>query len=432
MILIRLNAHDSNLPRRRAMASGAFLLTIQIVCLLIAISSVQAQTYKVLHRFTAKGDGEYPWAGVIRDSKGDIYGTTYWGGSFYMGAVFKIDARGKESTFHSFWGGDGMDPQASLIKDNSGNLYGTTSEGGSPKGGKCQNHGCGAVFKLGPSGKSTVQYAFTGGTDGDEPQAALIRDRKGTLYGTTTYGGDSACENGCGLVFKVDKDGKETVLHSFTGGSDGAAPAEALIQDQTGNLYGITGSGGPSGWGTVFKLDTAGNESILYGFSGGTDGGGPSGPLIRDKDGNLYGVTDFGGNLSYCRQGEYNGCGVVFKLDTTGKETVLHAFTGGSDGAFPAGRLVRDDTGNLYGATSFGGSLTACYGGGCGTVFKVDPNGKETVLYAFPGGSDGMYPYGGVIMDKSGNFYGTTYWGGDSSCGGYGGYGCGVVFKLTP
>jgi uncharacterized repeat protein (TIGR03803 family) len=244
----------------------------------------------------------------------------------------------------------------------------------------------------------------------------------GNLYGTTTIGGDPSC--GCGLVFKLDKNAKETVLHAFSGKPDGWRPSGPLSRDELGNVYGVTGAGGSSDAGTVFKLDPSGNETILYSFVGWVSGLYPNGQLARDAKGNFYGVTEDGG-VSPCF------CGIVFKLDKAGIETVWHMFTGNSDGAYPYSGLTRDGAGNVYGSTYGGGGSSGCFGGGCGTVFEVDVNGKETVMHGFTGGSDGGMPFGALILDKSGNLYGTALGGGDGACvGGFGG--CGVVFKLTP
>jgi uncharacterized repeat protein (TIGR03803 family) len=377
-----------------------------------------------VHSFRGRGDGEYPFPGLIQDATGKFYGTTQHGGSFDYGTVFEVDAHGKEISLHSFSGGDGAWPYGGLIRDKAGNLYGTTSNGGSPKGGGCR-HGCGAIFKLSPAGKKTVLYAFTGGTDGGYPGASLVQDTAGNLYGTTFEGGNPACNPfgvGCGVLYWLDHRGKESVLHTFTG-PDGEAPG-GLIRDKMGNLYGTAGGGGAYGSGLVFRFDSAGKETVLYDFTGKTDGGGPIGSLLRDENGTFYSTTFNGGDPS-C------DCGVVFKLDKTGTETVLYTFRGKADGHYPSGHLVRDSAGNIYGATQEGGA-TECFGGlGCGTVFKVDAKGNETVLYTFTGGNDGDNPLGGVLMDRSGNLYGTTNQGGDSSCG-YQGAGCGVVFKLVP
>jgi len=390
-----------------------------IFFLLFAVLSAHAQTFNVLHRFAGKGDGEFPWAGVMRDSRGNLYGTTQHGGSFDFGTLFKLDAHGKPAILHSFWGGDGLWPYATLIRDQAGNFYGTATGGGTLEGGGCR-HGCGSVVKLDSAGKETVLYAFAGGADGSEPNAGVIRDDAGNLYGTTAGCGYSSCG---GVVFKVDKNGKETVLHTFTDTPDGAGPTGTLIRDRMGNLYGMTYRGGSFGRGLVFKIDPFGKETMLYNFTAGKDGGEPQGTLLRDAKGNLYGVTFVGGDLSCGYDGE--GCGAIFRLDHHGKETVLYAFKGTPDAAFPNGGLVRDKSGNLYGVTQQGGS-GSCGNSSCGTVYKLEPNGKETLLHSFTGGSDGSAPIGSLTIDESGNLYGTTNVGGDFSCL------CGAVFKITP
>jgi uncharacterized repeat protein (TIGR03803 family) len=410
---------------------GARLLAIQLLGLLLATPSLQAQTFTVLHGFSNRADGQSPYSGLIWGASGSLYGTTFAGGSFDRGAVFRVDAQGRETILHNFWGGDGLGPVGTLVRDQTATLYGTTLNGGTPEGGGCI-FGCGAVFTLDKTGTEDVLYAFSGGADGWNPRGDLTRDEAGNIFGITEFGGDFGCAGpGCGVVFKVDKTGRETVLHTFTGPPDGSQPSAGLVRDKAGNLYGVTFYGGESacgyGCGTVFKVDARGNETVLYAFTGGTDGGFPNGSLIRDASGNLYGVTAWGGDLSSCTgRGAYNGCGVIFKLDTTGKETVLYAFKGITDGAYPDGGLLRDKSGNLYGATNMGGTIGCADNFGCGTIFKLDTNGHENVLYTFNAISHGVYPNGGLIMDRSGNLYGTTSSGGNPSC-----Y-CGVVFKLTP
>jgi uncharacterized repeat protein (TIGR03803 family) len=268
--------------------------------------------------------------------------------------------------------------------------------------------GCGTVFKVDQTGKETRLYEFIGGSDGANPFSALTRDSAGNLYGTASGGGAS----GFGVVFKLDTTGKQTVLHSFAGGSgDGQYPFAGVIRDAAGNLYGTTQNGGASNFGTVFKLDATGSLTLLYSFSGGADGGFPYyGRLVRDKGGNLYGTTFAGGAFKF---------GTVFKLDTTGKETVLYSFAGPpGDGQFPYAGLVPDAAGNLYGTTNLGGAF------GTGTLFKVDKTGVETVLRHLAYASDGGYPYAGMIRDSGGNLYGVTSSGGPSFAG--------TVFKLVP
>lgn len=407
------------------MRRGGLLLAVALLSLLFTGATAGAQTFTLLRQFPGKGDGRYPYGNMLRDGAGNLYGTTGGGGSFAYGTVFEIDAQGKETILHSFWGGDGLQPWDGLVRDAAGNLYGTTYDGGTLEKGQCE-HGCGSVFKLDKTGKLIVLHHFTGGTDGGQPQAGLVRDSMGNLYGTTTMGGDLSCGygRGCGLVFKVDQNGKQTVLHAFSEPPDGARPSGELIRDKAGNFYGVTESGGSFSYGTVFKFDSSGKETILYSFQGVSSGEYPVGRLARDGDGNLYGTTNSGGDVS-CYL-----CGVVFKIDKAGQETVLHTFTGNPDGAYPFSGVTRDAAGNLYGTTYAGGGSAGCYTLGCGSVFEVDANGKETVLHGFTGGSDGEIPFGALIVDKSGNLYGTAPAGGNRACGQ--GSGCGVVFKLTP
>jgi uncharacterized repeat protein (TIGR03803 family) len=404
-------------------AGPALALAIMFVSAVLATGSAQAQTYteRVLYSFMGGTDGAYPIAGLVRDGQGNLYGTTSGGGG--CGTVFKLDATGAETVLYRFTGagrGDGCFPTASLVRDTQGNLYGTTASGGTLR--CAPPYGCGTVFKVDTTGKETVLHSFTAEQDGWRPWAGLTRDAQGTLYGTTEFGGGNYCSffpdyAGCGTVFKVDNIGIETVLHRFTEeGDDGWNPSAGLILDAQGNLYGTTRGGGAYGrneygYGTVFKVDMTGKETVLYSFEGEADGNSPSAGLVLDAQGNMYGTTN----------------GTVFKLDTTGEETVLYRFTGtGGDGALPLAGLVRDMQGDLYGTTYFGGD-PACEGG-CGTVFKLDTTGKETVLHSFTGtGGDGCYTSAtsaGLVRDMQGNLYGTT-----TECGAYG---MGTVFRLTP
>lgn len=339
---------------------------------------------------------------------------------FALVSVVILTQRSQAQTLtvlYSFTGGtDGGSPEAGLIRDASGNLYGTTTFGGDP------DADVGVVYAVDPAGKETVLHTFTGGADGASSFANLLRDEWGNLYGTTGYGGTA----GEGTVFKVTPHGKHTVLHSFTGKrGDGSLPFAGLICGRHGNLYGTTMFGGRANngrkYGTVFKLSKVGKETILYSFKGAADGAYPTADLVRDEYGNLYGTTSGGYNTNN---------GTVFKLDPKGHETVLYRFTGGADGGFPWAGLLRDPEGNLYGTTQYGGNL-ACYAPyGCGTVFKVSPKGKFTVLHSFTGAPDGQLPLGGLIRDAKGNLYGTTYIGGTGPCFNDVSYGCGIVFKV--
>jgi uncharacterized repeat protein (TIGR03803 family) len=264
----------------------------------------------------------------------------------------------------------------------------------------------------------------------------LVRDVAGNLYGTAASGGiltgPCAANSGCGVVFKVDSSGHESVLYRFTGLGDGLQPTSTLVRDSVGNFYGTTGWFGNDvcvvdGCGRVYKIDGAGKETVLYSFSGGADGGTPGpGALAVDSTGNVYGTTVGGGDLS-CGLTNGLGCGVVFKIDPSGDEIVLYAFNGTDDGGIPQGGVVRDSKGTLYGTTSEGGTLGGpCPSVGCGVIFKI-ALGSETVLHSFQE-TDGERPNGDVLLRK-GNLYGTTTTGGAN---GSGGNNDGVAFQLLP
>lgn len=338
-----------------------------------------------------------------------------------------------EAVLYNFPGGAAGEAPQGLIFDASGNLYGTTQSGGA--------NGFGTIFKVSPVAgggwTETVLYSFVGGAGGQEPQGCLIFDAAGNLYGTAWGGTDNN-----GVVFKLTstKNGwKETVLHTFTAGSDGGFPYSGLAIDAAGNLYGTTAGGGKSDCfdgdcGVVYKLSfVAGagwKETVLHSFTG-TDGAFPYATPLLDASGNLYGTTTYGGWISqkgFCGR---EGCGVVYKLSPTSggwKETVLHTFIDGpQDGGLPAAGLVWDAAGNLYGATSGGGSYIICENGsGCGVVFELSPtaNGTwtETMLHRF-NGRDGAHPYGTPVFDSAGNLYGPT---------GSGGNGFGTAYELSP
>jgi uncharacterized repeat protein (TIGR03803 family) len=346
------------------------------------------------------------YAGLLRDDAGNLYGTMLTCCD-HDGEIFKIAPDNTITDLHDFNASptDGGNPKSDLVRDASGNLYGTTEIGGS---GSC---GCGVVYKMAPDGTETVLYNFLGGSDGASPVAGLVLDASGNLYGTTPHGGGACSDNtGCGTVFRLTSGGVETVLHAFTNGSDGAYPRASVILDKKGNLYGAAG-GGSGTFGDIFKIGAAGTFKVLLTFSGGADGGGPFGRLLRDGNGNLYGTTNYGGA---------NGYGTVFEFTPAVGESVLHSFTN-TDGTYPAAGLISDKSGNLYGTTQFGGSGSC----GCGTVFKLAPNGAETTLHSFFGGDgDGAQPLGVLLRDKWGNLYGTTLAGFVENGGG--------IFIITP
>jgi uncharacterized repeat protein (TIGR03803 family) len=419
---------------RSKLAKIVFAIFITLLLASVVVpTQAQAQTFKVLHTFHGP-NGNGPAGVLIRDSAGNLYGTTEAGGTgkcgtFGCGTAFKLNNNGKQVWLHSFDISDGEEPSAGLLRDATGNLYGTTDYGGNTT---CTS-GCGTVFKLDGDGKETVLYKFKAPPDGNTPQSLLARDKLGNVYGITQDGG----KDSNGTIFKVNKNGKETVLHNFTGGSDGCLPVAGLIADSAGNLYGVTAQGGlglcDRGYGVVFKLDTANNLTVLHTF-GFSDGAYPASVLLLDRAGNLYGTTDGGGSAE-CG---FDGCGVVFELSPQSggswTESVLYEFcslSGCADGEGPfSGPLVRDLAGNIYGSTTFGGTSQSCNGGTCGVVFKLDSTGKETVVHNFSGGADGAVPEAGLIMDASGNLYGATSEGGDNKCNPPSG--CGTVFRIVP
>jgi uncharacterized repeat protein (TIGR03803 family) len=395
-------------------ASTLLALGIVLVVSQIAAALASAQTFAVMYNFAGSSDGELPYAGLVRDSARNLYGTTIQGGDptctlpAGCGVVFKVDPSGTETVLYKFTGGaDGGHPQAALIRDTAGNLYGTTLYGGDLN---CEApYGCGTVFKLSKDGKETVQHRFTGTPDGAYPLGGVIQDSNGNLYGTTSVGGSS----NVGTVFKLSQSGKETALHSFEGGpSDGAIPVfTGLIMDDKGNFYGVTEEGGASSAGVVYKLSKRGRLTVLHSFTFGTaDGSYPWGTPAMDKAGNLYGTTTSGGSAQD---------GVVWKVSNTGKETVLHNFLSyPSDGAQPEAGVIMDVKGNLYGTTVFGGSS------GDGSVYKLNSKRVLTLLHSFSYSTDGGNPVGGLIRDANGKLYSTAYQGGES--------GYGTVWKLTP
>jgi uncharacterized repeat protein (TIGR03803 family) len=318
---------------------------------------------------------------------------------------------------YSFAGGpDGEYTDTDLVTDSAGNIYGTSVQGGT--------FGGGTVFEVTPAGVHTVLYNFTGGADGGEPYKGVTLDAQGNLYGTAVTGGGGSCEGGCGVVFKLANSGgswTQSVIHTFTGGADGSGPGSPVAFDKYGNLYGTTPTGGTSGIGVLYQLkaDATGNWRlrVIHTFTGGSDGGGGSaGRLLIDANGNLFGV---------CTVGGVSGFGTVFQITPAQGNwqfSTLYAFQDQPDGALPYGGLVFDKLGNLYGTTYYAGANDV------GTVYKLTrSNGTwtESVLYSFKGGMDGASPISSLVSDASGNFYGTTSDGGAASCS------CGVIFKMT-
>lgn len=381
---------------------------------LAAASSGAEAGFRVLHSFAGGNDGAGPASGLIIDGDKNLFGTTQAGGANGQGTVFRIGHDLTETVLYAFKGGkaDGAQPHGGLAVDGLGNLYGTTYRGG--VGSK------GAAFVLAPDGTETVLHGFLGKKhrDGDSPNAGLVFDAAGNLYGTTIYGGHGS-NSGFGTIFELPVGGAYSVIHPFgneVGGYYPFSPFGALIQDAGGNLYGTTAFGGTGecagNCGTVFELPASGKLIVLYPFQGQSDGAEPMSRLFRDPAGNLFGTTFAGGGSVSC----FQGCGTVFEISTSGSETVLHAFSGGSDGSQPSSGVIMDKDGNLYGVTSLGGD------GGVGVVFEIAPDGSETVLHSFTGGKDGGNPSGDLAMDKAQNLYGTAGTGGA--------FGMGTVFEI--
>ncbi len=397
-------------------------------------------------------DGENATTGLVADQAGNLYGTTRGGGNnagCSCGTVFELSppttqgGAGAEKVLYSFAGGsnDGANPSSTLIFDHAGNLYGTTLGGGS--------NNTGTVFELSPpatqggSWTESVLFIFPAdSSQGSWPQGKLAFDGVGNLYGTTLFGGSGVAPNcdvgGCGTVFELTPPATQgrawtqSVLYNFgvvTG--DGILPGGVILRQ--GALYGETVSGGTGGSGTVFQLvrkNGSWSENVLYDFTG-SDGSDPTGGLISDSAGNVYGTVHSGGTgncIGYC--------GAVFELSPPAVSgnpwqlTTLYSFTGGTDGAPPAAALLRDTSGNLYGTAGAGGRKNQ-YTSNNGTVFKLSPPAvaggawTETVMHAFGGTviGDGTLPLSELILVK-GAYFGTTYQGGSLNFG--------TVFGVVP
>jgi uncharacterized repeat protein (TIGR03803 family) len=423
------------------------VLIAGITLSLAAMAIAQAKPLKIIHNFTGGSDGNFPVSGVIFDSAGNLYGTTFWGGSgcgVGCGLVYKLTPTGRggwtESPVYLFDSEDTGIYPVDLLFGPDGNLYGIDDVGGTSR--MClSTQDCQIVFQLSPTStnwKEKVLKVFGSGP-GAGSSNGLVADAAGNLYGT----GGGGC---CGVVFRLSPFGaggwKETVLYSFSGAPDGYSPFSKLIFDAAGNLYGTTVVGGSNnifchkynGCGVVFELSPTASgtwtETVLYTFHG-PDGAFPFSGLAFDSAGNLYGTTEYGGKLTDCVDVDHVGCGVVFKLSPSGSgwtETVLHAFTGGGDGGVPITAVTLDAAGNLYGGTVIGGKPSTTWSNGSGVIFKLAPNSTggwvETVLHTF-NGSDGEAAEGvPLTWGPDGNLYGTV------ANGGTGGHG--VVFSIAP
>lgn len=401
--------------------SANSIFTVSAAAALLVTTAWAASATKLVYSFGGNADGEYTDTELVRDSAGNLYGTSVQGGIYGGGTVFRVTPAGVHTVLYDFTGGaDGGEPYKGVTLDAQGNLYGTAVTGG---GGSCEG-GCGVVFKLTNSGDTwtqTVIHTFKG-SDGSGPGSPVAIDKNGNVYGTTPTGGG----NGVGVVYQLKADAagawKFRVIHTFTGGDDGSGgSASRLLIDAAGNLWGVCTVGGANGFGTVYKMTLQQGQwqlSTLYAFKDSPDGALPYGGLIADKAGNLYGTTYYAGA---------HDLGTVYELRLlNGKwtERVLYSFQGGAAGGSPISTLVADAAGNMYGTTSEGGAASC----GCGTIFKIsrDTSGKwtETVAYRFPGTPLPGFAYNGLVVDPSGIFYGATVHGGSDNDG--------AIYKFKP
>ncbi len=354
-------------------------------------------------------DGEGP-SNLIFGADGNLYGTSNSGGIDNGGTIFRMTPAGTETVIYSF--PFGVYTSSGLIIGHDGNFYGETTSGGP--------YATGSVFIVTPAGQVTDLYDFgsSQSADANFPANGLVQDSDGNFWGTSTADGGApptpknSCSGSCGTVFRITPQGVESVVHYFGTGTDGVLPLGGLVQDSVGNFYGTTHDGGTANLGTVFQITPAGVETVIYSFSGGSDGGNPATALVLGNDGNFYGTTPL----------------TVFRITPFGVLTTIYTFDPKiGDGAFPLGPLIVGNDGNFYGTTDIAGADT------WGTVFKVTPGGVETVLYSFAGGTtDGAEPGKSLVQDSAGNLYGTTYIGGLPCQRPGDSRGCGTAFKLIP
>jgi uncharacterized protein YceK len=447
-------------PTKKIMA--AWICAAASAICAAAAAAAAAPTYTVLYRFNGGHDGGYPIAPLVMDGAGAIYGTTTHGG-LGNGTVFRLTppatgtALSLDSLYEFRWFAHGWYPAGLFFDSASGSLYGTTLFGG-----RClANNGCGSAFSLStPKPGHTVLdftelYRFGPSLTGpDVPFSPLVADSGGALYGMSEAG--VGPQPTYGSIYRLSPPSEpgalwsETVIYNFAGGSDGSAGDQALTVDTSGAIYGTAGGGVGScyqGCGTVFKLtpptgnETAWIKTTLYEFKGGSDGSGPTGPLLPDGQGGFYGTT---GYISGLCVGTYPGCGTVFRLtppsgsQTQWAHSVLYTFKGGNDGAGPGGPIALDPSGAIYGATALGGS-SGHDGYGWGTVFKLTPPQlggtvwTENLLHIFKGGAvgDGGLPYGGILLDGAGVIYGATEVGGHRQLNFQRLPGNGILFRIT-
>ena len=424
-----------------------FLLLILVTC--------SAASEQVLYRFGGQADGNGPTAGLVIDGAGNLYGTTSSGGvgqcfGFGCGTAFQLvpqpDGTYTKNILHTFPGNksDGGYPVGTLAIDAAGNLYGVTEQGGSGPCNTILGGGCGVVYRLSPGPNNTFTYTTLynfglgfGTDDGNYPNAGVVLDSAGNLYGTTQFGGDFFCD--CGIVYQLQPAAQgpwtENILYTFIGisqgGSDVSFPASSVTLDRNGNLFGSTTGGGDVncnlGCGGVYELIPNGDgtyqESVLSIFHGGRDGAQPEGGVIVDPRGNIFGSTEFGGGGTGCNNGD-SGCGTIFALRKTPagyQKQILFRFDG-INGYAPSADLIFGASHSLLGTVQAGGVSNH------GLVFRLTPAAggwHESILYDFPGGQDGASPLSALLPDGKGGFFGTTNDGGGTPD-------AGTVFQLFP
>lgn len=404
---------------KRIKSYREWTLTLLVLVTVSIAVPAKAQTYSVLYDFgTRSGDPLSPSGSLLQGGDGALYGISNFGGATGgSGTVFKINPAGTMRVVYSFClqpnCTDGATPLGGLTLRPDGHFIGTTSKGGNTAGD-------GTIFDLTQTGNLTVLYTFTGGKDGSNPPGPPIFGPNGSYYGTTSDGGGTS---GCGTIYRITNLGASsggfTLLHDFNL-TDGCNPQAGLVLGTDGNFYGVTSGGGTSGFGVVFQVTPAGKVTVLHNLSGGNEGVAPLAPLIQGSDGNFYGTT-------VAAFGQYSGN--VFQITPAGTYTVLHTLNGTTDGADPSG-LVQTTDGNLYGVTGFGGGIKNNHcPNGCGTLFQVTPGGSYSVLHNFNGTAGGGAAYA-PFQHTNGVLYGVAS-GGTGTSGLCGAVDCGVVYSWS-
>jgi uncharacterized repeat protein (TIGR03803 family) len=377
---------------------GSSMLVMFILSLVVAAMPAFAQTPNLILVFNNAGiTGPLPYGFIVQGRDGNLYSSTRFAGTHSIGGVFSVTPSGTENVVYNFQASDGDLCHAGVSLGADGDFYGVCYTNGSG--------GQGIVYKVTARGTFTILHAFTGaGGDGANPQAPPIQAADGNLYGTTVHGGG----NNQGTVYKLTPAGSLTILYSFTGGADGVTPGP-VMQGSDGYLYGAA-YGGANGFGTIYKISTTGKLKVLHAFNN-SDGNQPSSALIQGTDGNFYGNTYSGGA---------NNNGVIFKMAASGKLTVLHSLLSATDGSGPQVALVQASDGNFYGINVFGGNAGGIGGNGLGSIYKVTAKGVFSTVYIFDLTTVGGNPAGALVQQTDGLLYGDEFYG--PSGGAYGAF----------